>query len=712
MDNYQINSLSINDPANRFCGEIFINNEEIETKGSLLVLTEIESNKQEAVNLINNFFNITYGAYKQSLGNNTEKVLEDILHQLNQQLFAADLKEKKLWQKINAVVALIFENSLHFSPVGNVNAYLIRQIQISSLLTEKTESQNPQKIFSTIISGNLTTDDAFLFTTPALLDYLALEKIKKIISSLPPLSAIENFKNLLINVPPHINFLAIIIKQRLTAKPLAIKKVINYQNPREKATIAEQSINNLLKKQHETAKIISTPSLGQTILGKIKDLLNKLKITKKQNSLIKIILSFLLKQLIKIGRFVYLFFYYLMKIFIGLIGNTIKRQETIALINHKFVTTVNYFKALSKGKKIAWFVILICLLFLSQNLIWSARRQQKLLEEKYFQESLTQIKNYQDTIEASLIYNDLNRAQEILTGLISAIENLPKNSQDKIAKITELENTADILVQRVWKLTKIPDPVELIGLNIGGNQPRPQILKFINNQIIILAADRSWSSKLDGNNLAENNLPSMTNIAGSIKNSISSAGFIWTNDNKIYSWKNNGLQENTIQLAPTEKTITSLSSYGDAVYLLDRLANQIYKHKINGENLGPGIPWVKDPVITVNSGVSLSVDGNVYVLNESGQIQKFLLGKKQEFPELSLYPPLSKPKTIFTDKDTANIYILDPAGKRLVVISKDGQLINQYTSEKFDNLVDFIVLEKDKKAYFLNGDKVYVISIF
>ncbi len=145
---------------------------------------------------------------------------------------------------------------------------------------------------------------------------------------------------------------------------------------------------------------------------------------------------------------------------------------------------------------------------------------------------------------------------------------------------------------------------------------------------------------------------------------------------------------------------------------MDKNANQIYKHNPSGENFGPGLPWVKEPVISLNNGISLTIDGNLYVLEEGGQIQKFLLGKKQDFPKISIYPSLDNPKKIFTDSNTNNIYILDPENKRIVVLNKNGELINQYSSDRFDNLKDFVVLEKEKKVYLLNDNKVYVISIF
>jgi hypothetical protein len=44
------------------------------------------------------------------------------------------------------------------------------------------------------------------------------------------------------------------------------------------------------------------------------------------------------------------------------------------------------------------------------------------------------------------------------------------------------------------------------------------------------------------------------------------------------------------------------------------------------------------------------------------------------------------------------------------VFNKKGDFINQYTSNKFDNLKDFQIDEANKKIYFLNGTTVYSIE--
>ena len=45
------------------------------------------------------------------------------------------------------------------------------------------------------------------------------------------------------------------------------------------------------------------------------------------------------------------------------------------------------------------------------------------------------------------------------------------------------------------------------------------------------------------------------------------------------------------------------------------------------------------------------------------------------------------------------------------MIKKDGELIIQYYSDKFNNLNDFVIDEKEKKIYVLADNKMFVVEI-
>jgi hypothetical protein len=44
-------------------------------------------------------------------------------------------------------------------------------------------------------------------------------------------------------------------------------------------------------------------------------------------------------------------------------------------------------------------------------------------------------------------------------------------------------------------------------------------------------------------------------------------------------------------------------------------------------------------------------------------------------------------------------------------MTKYGELVNQYSSDKFNNLLDMSVSKDEKEIYLLNGLKVYKIEL-
>ena len=96
----------------------------------------------------------------------------------------------------------------------------------------------------------------------------------------------------------------------------------------------------------------------------------------------------------------------------------------------------------------------------------------------------------------------------------------------------------------------------------------------------------------------------------------------------------------------------------------------------------------------------MTIGGPVYVLEQSGKIQKFSKGKVEGFDIKGLLSPIGDAGQIYTDTDYANIYILDGSHERLVVISTSGDFVTQYEWNEFKDANSFSIDESGKKGYF------------
>ncbi|MCP6719358.1 MAG: hypothetical protein KJI71_03945 [Patescibacteria group bacterium] len=154
-----------------------------------------------------------------------------------------------------------------------------------------------------------------------------------------------------------------------------------------------------------------------------------------------------------------------------------------------------------------------------------------------------------------------------------------------------------------------------------------------------------------------------------------------------------------------------LSSFKKSLYFLDKKAAQIIKYPYLG-NLKWGSPqlWLYKNTQKPTKADSFSVDGSVWMLRENS-IHKYYGGEFQREFTFEVFPEPKEFSKIYTSPLLPYFYILEPVQKRLIVLNRDGEIIKQFQSEEFDNLLDFGVSNDGKTIYLLNALKVYRIQL-
>jgi len=107
---------------------------------------------------------------------------------------------------------------------------------------------------------------------------------------------------------------------------------------------------------------------------------------------------------------------------------------------------------------------------------------------------------------------------------------------------------------------------------------------------------------------------------------------------------------------------------------------------------------------------SLAVDGSVWLLAKNNSLSRYYAGRLQEEISLEIFPAPKELKKIFTSATLPYLYLLEPVQKRIIILDKKGQIIKQFQSQKFDNLLDFAVSEDGKTIYLLNSLNLYKIN--
>lgn len=161
-----------------------------------------------------------------------------------------------------------------------------------------------------------------------------------------------------------------------------------------------------------------------------------------------------------------------------------------------------------------------------------------------------------------------------------------------------------------------------------------------------------------------------------------------------------------------ETDLTAVSFYRSNLYFLDKENGAIVKYPAALES-GFGTPesWLAPETKTATDFKSMAVDGSIWILTKKNSIDRYYAGQLQETINLEIFPEPKNFLKIFTALELPHLYILEPEQKRVIILDKTGQVVRQYLSEKFDNLLSFSLSEDGNTIYLLNGLEVYSISI-
>lgn len=103
----------------------------------------------------------------------------------------------------------------------------------------------------------------------------------------------------------------------------------------------------------------------------------------------------------------------------------------------------------------------------------------------------------------------------------------------------------------------------------------------------------------------------------------------------------------------------------------------------------------------------MAIDGSIWILNKDNSLERYYAGQYQETLKLDFFPYPKNFSKIFASANLPYLYLLEPNQNRIVIINKAGQIIKQFQSQKFNNLLDFAISEDGRTIWILNGLKVY-----
>lgn len=384
--------------------------------------------------------------------------------------------------------------------------------------------------------------------------------------------------------------------------------------------------------------------------------------------------------------------------------------------NSAISAVVRWFTELSRIQKVFFVTAIVLLLVFAQSVVNRGEQQIDATQEESFASQLEQIDAKINEGKAA-VYYDTDQARTFLIDAQTMLSEIPQESDAYAERGEELQNTINNQLKLVNNVITLQDPSP--ALDFSAVNPAVELSNIILLGASVYAFDANNTSVYRGN-LEESSTSVAVSDPGdgstvvSAKKASPGTGIVVLSNETFATFNpvTQSLDTVDLQYPAGEHSIVDLSVYGSRLYTLDPKTNDIYRHDEADGGFTAGTGWLNDTDASLENGVSIAIDGEIYVLRNNGNVTRFSAGVKDDGFSLSdIDPALNSGTAIYTDENTENLYVLDSQNSRVVVFTKEGKLVAQYTSNTFDNLRSMAVDEANNRIYVLSGTRVYEVEL-
>lgn len=681
---------------------------------------------EELVDVIDSNFS---KAFYHSTEFDIEVAFERALQRVNKVVQEAITSYGEDWvYHTSAVLGVMRNQEVHFTYIGEMEAFLMQGESITNIIQHGTEDIRPLKLFSNIISGQCPIKGGLLFCTTNLLDYLSQEKIRRCITEQSPAEAIQSFENILTAQTTLSSIAGLIIKMTTAETSATVADVLGENDILEHSDFVPESHDSMKKLVHheKTTNDLLTPSIWPSV----KKQLHRFKQSpttalpelnssttpgdgtwSKLQPWLKQAWSVTVKILIWLQRFLI----NLILATADFLGRLIKGQRSVAkslgAAHGRFSNS--WWERLTPARRLLLITFVIVALIFTITLWWKQRSVKEQTVADTSDKTLDQVDNLVGAAESKHIIPDDASAREDLTKANDLLKAIPsdtkidqtrlKSIQDKIASLDNtLNKVRTVTAETVANYSEINSATKIglltkIGEYVYGFDTQQQSVYRINT------TDNKGSAVLENSAVKAPFTAVVNDSAATTLISLANNDFVQFNPilEKATTV--------TIGKLPDKSTVADIDLFNSRLYILDPVHSQIYRAQKSGDAYGTPSEWIKDQ-IDLSQAISFDIDASIYVLLKSGEIVKFTEGKKTDLALETVSPNLAGATKLTKSSPTSKFYVFNPTTKRVVIFTADGKLDQQLTAPELEHLQDAVVDEDKQLVYFVADNTLYKIS--
>jgi hypothetical protein len=703
-----------------------------------------------------------------------ETQLESILKTINTKInsFFTEKELESIYNGTSILIALQNENALSLAGRGDICAMILRlkkkQIGLNLQDTyevldlikkseENSRAEVTEGLFPNFLSGRMNNNDALMISTENLWKKICEENLIRGTAALPPQSAIEFLKNK-IGRWNDAGAAAFILK--LTGVEdeahAAIKEAAPVRPPIRYGNFFKNSMDELQSVEKKTENVFSHPNLFKKYSESFNNFFSSPssnlngsfsssdkpdsprmvravppKIPPRRiagnsqrfpfgtggSSVYKNLRAFFELAFRAAGTAVVIFFKTLYRLFYVATNFKGVREKAGRDIKNDFKNNwdkiILWFNGLPKKSKYLFISGAFLIFIFSQSVFFFTIKQSDAKEKEIYNLAIQDIKSMAESAEASLIYGDSKKAENILTDAETKIAGLAQKTKNEKKQVAYLKQILNDKLLKIFAVIDVAEPRLIADLGNAGGEYLGQSGK----EIYILSPASASILKLDPETGKVNPFITFENSGATPEN------WMQTGTQKLTIWKNtitgiSALAEINLKdkkISPlsfeTGEQIKDFKIYNNKIYALDSFRQQIVKHNGATGGFGKGGNWTKDGQAELANAFAMAMDGAIYVLKHDGNIVKYYAGNITGFyahiPKVIGQEELKLEKAkIWTSDEAKYIYVLDQTNNRILAFDKNGVLKGQYTSPAFKNLKDFVINEAEHKIFVLSDTQV------
>lgn len=639
--------------------------------GQVFLCLEIQNNPSEAEAMGEAMFQELKTVFFEENGAEGYLRFENALKAINRRL--NDFRKGKLNKHIgvvHAIVSAIEGGTLYVSQCGDSEAYLIRKRFVSIVSEGLSDPHHTDgDLFTSIANGDLEPGDFVMFATTRLLRYISKMDLSRMVVSSNVPRTLSDIRDALSG--EILGRIALIgIGTTLVTEDIVVPGEAEFQE--EEGTLLDtRSVSHDSSYTSRASSMVA--SMGPVVKG--------------------------------------------VKKYAGVLADKARQSEVFSKTGPvaRFASQMKYRltreQGVTKDKVLVSFLAIILLLVAG---IWFVRHSQlrnaellaldtKLQEARQLV-SDAESKGQDDKQAAGVILDNAEtKAKEVLN---------TSNYRAKALEIlADVQKTRDFLDN----IKHVADPKVIADLSKSGVSNAIGIIAGKNNRYYVYEPQNMYEVVLDQVQKPIEFDANDPIIAGTYFDEKDEPVF-FSKAGKVFELVNGAIRPMTSQEGVFRKGV-QITDWGSRVYILDPASDQIWRYTyVKSKDSFATAEGYKTQG-SVQNGVSLTIDSNVYVLGKDGSISRFFGGVNQPLTiNRAPFSTMTNPTRIYTDAEMVQVFVLDSAEAKIYLYYKDPKTLNlNYVQQiALDGVTDIRDISYDKgtnRLYVLDAKRIYEVQL-